>query len=52
MSPNLSDNILVTHKLFANFNKRKGRTGSMAIKLDLEKAYDFLHWNYIKTKSC
>lgn len=42
------DNILIAHELFSNFGKKKGRRGDMAIKLDLEKAYDFLHWDYIK----
>lgn len=28
--------------------KRKVELVAMAIKLDLEKAYDFLHWDYIK----
>lgn len=43
------DNILIAHELFSNFNKKKASLGCMAIKLDLEKAYDFLNWNYIRT---
>ncbi|XP_024200132.1 uncharacterized protein LOC112203389 [Rosa chinensis] len=42
------DNILIAHELFSSFNKKKATSGSMAIKLDLEKAYDSLDWNYIK----
>lgn len=43
----IQDNILIAHELFSDFQKRKGKTGTMAIKLDLEKAYDFINWNYI-----
>nr|CBL94160.1 putative RNA-directed DNA polymerase (Reverse transcriptase) [Malus domestica] len=34
------DNILIAHEMFADFNRMKGRTGAMGVKLDLEKAYD------------
>lgn len=47
-SKSIFDNILIAHELFSNFGRKKCRRGDMAIKLDLEKAYDFLHWNYIK----
>lgn len=42
------DNILIAHELFYSFNKKKGRRGSLPIKLELEKAYDFLNWKYIR----
>lgn len=42
------DNILIAHELFSDFQKKKGRVGAMAIKLDLEKAYDLLDWSYIQ----
>ena len=42
------DNILIAHELFSDFNRKHGHIGTMAVKLDLEKAYDFLDWNYIK----
>ena len=44
----IQDNILIAHELFACFNRKKGRMGDLAIKLDLEKAYDLLNWDYIK----
>ena len=42
------DNILIAHELFSNFNRMKANSGAMAVKLDLEKAYDFVDWNYIR----
>lgn len=41
------DNILIAHELFSDFKRKKGSCGAMALKLDLEKAYDLLDWNYI-----
>ncbi|XP_021807878.1 uncharacterized protein LOC110751684 [Prunus avium] len=42
------DNILIAHELFHDFKRKKGARGAMAIKLDLEKAYDLLDWGYIR----
>lgn len=36
------DNILVAHEILSSFVKRKNKQGYMAIKLDMEKAYDRL----------
>lgn len=44
----IQDNILIAHEIFVSFKSKKGRKGAMAIKLDLEKAYDFLGCDYIK----
>ncbi|KAL6174610.1 hypothetical protein ACLB2K_051256 [Fragaria x ananassa] len=38
----IQDNILIAHEMFSDFERRKGRNGAMAVKLDLEKAYDLL----------
>lgn len=43
----IQDNILIAHELFSDFQRKKGRVGAFAVKLDLEKAYDFLNWDYI-----
>lgn len=39
------DNILIDHELFSGFNEKKIKSGAIAIKLDLEKAYDYLNWD-------
>lgn len=44
----IQDNILVAHEVFHSFKNKTGKKGWMAIKLDMEKAYDRLEWNYIK----
>ena len=41
------DNVLIAQKLIHSINKKKGRMGYMAIKVDLKKAYDRLEWNFI-----
>lgn len=42
------DNIILAQEIFHSMRVKKGRTGWMAIKLDLEKAYDRLNWSFIK----
>jgi hypothetical protein len=42
------DNILIAHEIFSDFQRKRGKIGAMAIKLDLGKAFDFLNWDYIK----
>ena len=43
-----SDNIILVQEVIHTLKYRKGRTGYVAIKLDLEKAYDWLEWGFIK----
>lgn len=38
------DNILVLQETIRSFKHIQGRTGYMILKLDLEKAYDWLEW--------
>ena len=43
-----SDNIIIVQEVIRTLISRRGRTGYVAIELDLEKAYDRLEWNYIQ----
>lgn len=38
----IQDNILLTYEVFQSFKNRKGREGWLAVKQDMEKAYDRL----------
>ena len=42
------DNTIIVQELIHTIGRAKGRTGYMAIKLDLEKAYDKLEWSFIR----
>ena len=42
-----SDNIILVQEVIRTLRYWKGRTGYVAIKLDLEKAYDRLEWSFI-----
>ncbi|XP_062028542.1 uncharacterized protein LOC133744454 [Rosa rugosa] len=44
----IQDNILIAHELFSDFHRRKEKRGAMAVKLDLEKAYDYINWSYLQ----
>nr|XP_023874857.1 uncharacterized protein LOC111987377 [Quercus suber] len=43
-----TDNAIIVQKLIHMISKKNGRVGYMAIKIDLEKAYDKLEWSFIK----
>jgi hypothetical protein len=44
----ISDNIVIIQEVLHTMKLKKGRKGIMAIKLDLEKAYDRLSWEFIR----
>ena len=41
------DNMIIVQKLIHTMSTKKGNQGYMAIKIDLEKAYDRLEWHFI-----
>ena len=41
------DNILIAQELVYSIGNKKGKEAYMAIKVDLEKTYDRLEWNFI-----
>ncbi|KAL0003964.1 hypothetical protein SO802_011525 [Lithocarpus litseifolius] len=43
-----NDNVIIAQEIIHSFRKKKGRTRYMAFKIDLEKAYDKLKWNFIR----
>lgn len=42
------DNIILAQEIFYSMRHKKGKKGWMAIKNDLEKAYDRLKWLFVK----
>ena len=44
-----TDNVIVAQEFVCTLEKKRGKTGFMVIKLDLEKAYDRLEWSFVKS---
>lgn len=44
----ITDNIALAHELIHTMKLKKTKTTYIALKIDLEKAYDKLEWNFIK----
>ena len=42
-----TNNVVIMQKLIYAISRKKGQVGYMAIKIDLEKAYDKLEWSFI-----
>uniref|UniRef100_A0A2N9J135 Reverse transcriptase domain-containing protein n=1 Tax=Fagus sylvatica TaxID=28930 RepID=A0A2N9J135_FAGSY len=42
------DNMIIVQELVHSFSLKRGNSGFMAIKIDLEKAYDRLEWQFIR----
>ena len=43
----IHDNILLTHEVMNKFRNMKGKKSWIALKLDMEKAYDRVEWNFL-----
>jgi len=43
----IHDNILVAHEIMNKFRHSKGKRGYVALKLDMEKAYDRIEWDFL-----
>ena len=43
----IHDKTIIIQEVIHSMNRKKGKGGLMAIKLDLEKAYDKLSWDFI-----
>ena len=41
------ENVIVAQEIIHYMKNKRGKTGQMAIKVDLEKAYDRLSWDFI-----
>lgn len=42
------DNVIIAQEIFHSMRSKGGKKGWMAIKIDLEKAYDRLRWDFVK----
>lgn len=42
------DNAIIVQEIVHTLSKKEGKVGYMAIKVDLEKAYDKLKWSFIR----
>lgn len=42
------DNVIIAQEIIHTLTLKKGKSGFMAIKIDLEKAYDRLEWSFIR----
>ena len=43
-----SDNIIITQEVIHSMHQMKGRKGAVAFKIDLEKAYDRVNWDFLR----
>ncbi|GLT67788.1 hypothetical protein SLA2020_400720 [Shorea laevis] len=46
-SRSIHDNSIMAHKLLHTLKSKKGRGGLMAVKIDMEKAFDKMEWNFL-----
>ena len=41
--------VMLTHEIMHSLKKEKGKMGYMKVKIDMEKTYDRLEWDFIRT---
>jgi hypothetical protein len=46
-SKNIQDNTILVHELFNSINSKRGHGGLMAVKIDMEKAFNCMEWSFI-----
>lgn len=44
---NIHENIVVAQEILQSMHKLRGKKRLFAIKVDLEKAYDMISWNFV-----
>ena len=45
----IAENQLFVHELLHSFKRRKVKGGFIALKIDLQKAYDKVNWSFLQT---
>ncbi|KAK3034759.1 hypothetical protein RJ639_032712 [Escallonia herrerae] len=45
----INDNSIIVQELWHTMRKKQGKGGLMAIKIDMEKTYDKMEWNFLLT---
>jgi hypothetical protein len=43
----IHDNTVLAHEIFHSMKHKQGRGGLMAVKLDMEKAFDSMEWGFL-----
>jgi hypothetical protein len=43
----IHDNAIMAHEIFHSLKKKRGNGGFMAVKLDMQKAFDQMEWSFL-----
>jgi len=49
LSRTIKDNSIIAHELLHTLKSKRGRGGLMAVKIDMEKAFDQMEWDFLLT---